>query len=102
MLRAIPSPAWNSSKCFKPLSAPRRMRNAHFSPISSTAAGSGQVSAACLNESIPDVSVSPAIGRSLPLAPTQAQNSCKKQLSGETDYYIQFRVATFKGVNSDD
>ena len=37
MLRAMPRPAWNCSKCSRPLSAPRRIRNAHFSPISSIA-----------------------------------------------------------------
>ena len=34
-----PAPAWNCSKCSSPFSAPRRIRNAHFSPISSTADG---------------------------------------------------------------
>ena len=46
----MPRPAWNSSKCCSPLSAPRRMRNAHFSPISSIAWGSGQRRAAALYE----------------------------------------------------
>ena len=52
MLRAIPSPAWNCSKWRSPLNAPRRIRNAHFSPISSIAAGKGQRNAAALNASM--------------------------------------------------
>ena len=49
-----------------PLNAPRRIRKAHFSPISSTAAGIGHDNAASLNLSIADVSVSAGISRSLP------------------------------------
>ena len=84
MLRAIPRPAWNSSKCWRPLSAPRRIRNAHFSPISSTAAGSGQRSAASLNASMSDVTfcvhqrhLSPRIASKHKRA---AKNSCELKL----------------------
>ena len=59
--------------------APRRIRNAHFSPISSTAAGSGHDSAASLKRSM-STSACPRHSRSLPAnlikAHTVPKNSC--------------------------
>jgi hypothetical protein len=67
------------------------MRNAHFSPITSTAAGMGQDNAASLNLSICDVSVSAGIRRLSPLSNAmKAQNGSKKQLRCKTDDFIQF------------
>src|SRR6478672_10027439 len=102
ILRAIPSPAWNSSKCLSPLSAPRRIRNAHFSPTISTAAGSGHDNAARLNSSIPDVTLSAGIRGLSPLSNLiKTQFGSKKQLPCETDYDIKLLLATFIEVNSD-
>src|SRR6185369_6734596 len=80
MLRAIPRPAWNSSKCWRPLSAPRRLRNAHFSPISSTAGGMEQDSAASLKASIPDVTRSAGKLPFLPLPDSDESTSGSKKI----------------------
>jgi hypothetical protein len=77
-----PEPAWNSSKCWSPLSAPRRIRNAHFSPISSTAGGKRAAQRRFLERV--DVRRDVAAGIQLPSRIASKHNRFKKQLQVET------------------